>query len=65
MKDGSCCHCRWIAPLILSVTMLLLLLLNLGVSMGGFGEFVANWWPGGVLLYALSGFCPCHKSCKA
>lgn len=63
MKDGLCGVCRWVAPLILSVTMLLLLLLSLEVSLGSFGEFVTKWWPGGVLLYALAGFCPC-RSCK-
>lgn len=63
MKDGLCGVCRWIAPAILAVTSLLLLLISLGVDMGGFGVWVMKWWPGGVFLYAIAGFCPCH-SCK-
>lgn len=64
MKEGLCGVCRWVAPLILAVTALLLLLVgSLGVEMGAFGEFVMKWWPGGVLLYALAGFCPCRSNC--
>ncbi len=64
MKDGACGVCRWILPLLLAVTALLLLLVNLGVVTGGFGEWVASWWPLGVLLYAVGGFCPCKSCCK-
>ncbi|MEK7672403.1 MAG: hypothetical protein AAB373_00820 [Patescibacteria group bacterium] len=63
-NEGSCGVCRWIAPLILAVTSLLLLLLNLGVEMGVFGEWVMQWWPAGLFLYAVSGFCPCKGGCS-
>ncbi|MBI5754144.1 hypothetical protein HZA40_03320 [Candidatus Peregrinibacteria bacterium] len=57
---GKCVACRWIAPLILALTALaLLLVVSLGVDMGGFGIWIMKWWPAGVLLYAISGFCPC------
>lgn len=61
MGNGMCGVCRWVAPLILAVTALLLLLVNLGVGMGAFGEWIMQWWPAGVLLYALAGFCPCKS----
>lgn len=62
---GKCMVCRWVAPAILALTSLLLLLVNLDVDMGAFGEWVMTWWPAGVLLYAISGFCPCGDSeCK-
>lgn len=66
MKEGNTCGvCKWIAPLILAVTALLLLLVQLGTidPTMAFGMWVAKWWPAGVFLYAVSGFCPC-KSCK-
>lgn len=56
-----CTVCRWIAPLVLLVTAVLLLLVNLGVLTGGFATWMTSWWPLGVGLYALSGFCPCKK----
>lgn len=62
---GLCAVCRWVAPLILAVTALLLLLVNLEVNMGlTFTEWLMTWWPAGVLLYALAGFCPCRSCCK-
>lgn len=66
MKNGICTTCRWVAPAILAVTALLLLLFDLGVFTGTFAEWVATWWPAGLLLYALAGFCPCRgdSCCK-
>ncbi len=69
MKESKCPACRWVAPAILAVTALALLLVNLGVDLGSFGDWVMKWWPAGVLLYAVSGFCPCGSggccgSCK-
>lgn len=62
---GKCGVCRWIAPGILALTALLLLLVSLGVDLGSFGGWVTKWWPAGVLLYAISGFCPCGDcECK-
>ena len=65
MKGSKCPVCRWVAPLILALTALALLLVNLGVDLGSLGEWVMKWWPAGVLLYAISGFCPCGScSCS-
>ena len=64
MSNGLCTVCRWVAPLILGVTALLLLLVNLGVEMGAFSDFVMKWWPAGILLYAVSGFFSFRGCCK-
>ena len=64
MKEGMCGVCRWVAPLILAATALLLLLVNLGVDMGSVNDWVEKWWPAGMFLYAVSGFCPCRSCCK-
>ncbi|MBI2634332.1 hypothetical protein HYW82_01515 [Candidatus Peregrinibacteria bacterium] len=63
MSNGLCAVCRWVAPFILLATAGLLLLVNLEVLTGSFATFVGSWWPLGIGLYALAGFCPCH-SCK-
>jgi len=56
---GLCGICRWVLPLILSLTAFFLLLVNLGALTGDFGNWVARWWPAGLLLFAIGGFCPC------
>lgn len=63
MSNGLCTVCRWVAPIILLATGVLLLLANLEVLTGAFAGYVDKWWPLGLGLFALAGFCPC-RSCK-
>lgn len=55
--------CCYLKNIILFVVGLLLLLVNLGVGMGVFGEYVVQWWPAGLVLYAVLGFF-CGGVCK-
>lgn len=64
MKNGTCLNCRYLAPAVLTITALLLLLLDLKIITGPFAQWVAVWWPAGLLLYALMGFCPCRDNCS-
>ena len=56
----GCGICKFVGWL-LGLVMLLLLLVNLGVDLGGLGPWIETWWPAAFVLMVLVKQCPCKK----